>query len=73
MAKLVCSVCGSTLKYKRIDDGEIIIEIDTDTSIIEKSNWSDGSTEVYCSKDNSHKISPELFDAVQELVEGFGY
>lgn len=72
--KFKCPVCKSKIRYKRIDDGETILEFSKgEVNEIEK--WSNGSTQVYCSKDESHTLSSELIneviDFVQDNVIGF--
>jgi len=70
--KFKCSVCGSKIRYKRVDDGETILEFDED-GINEIGSVSDGYTQVYCSKDESHKLSSDFIDKVIEAVEEEGY
>ena len=67
--KYKCPVCKSLLRYERIDDGIIIREIKENYSVEEITNNSNGSTSVYCTKDNTHKIPLELIDAVIEYIE----
>lgn len=79
MSKVCCPVCGGKIIYHRVDDGEYKIEVDNEEhdvsspSIIELENFSDGSTDIYCSVDSSHKISPELWDEIITIVEDYGY
>lgn len=68
MKKLICPVCNSHLIYHRKDDGELIIEIEED-DYIEKENYSDGYTDVYCAKDKSHCIPNQLQQKVIDYVE----
>ena len=73
MFKLTYPICGSNLRYKRIDDGEMILEIFQDETIEELSNQSDGSTEIYCSKDKTHKISRKLQETIMNIASEKGY
>ena len=56
MEKICCPVCGSKLIYHRIDDGEEKIAISLDgEDVDELGSDSNGSTNVICSQDISHK------------------
>ena len=70
--KFECPICGSKIRYKRVDDGETILEFYED-GINEIGSTSDGYTQVYCSKDESHKLSSDFIDKVIDAVEEEGY
>ena len=72
--KLVCPVCGGTLRYERLDDGISIVDIKADGSGIDYfRSWSDGSTIVYCITDDTHKIDDATWHDAVSLVEDEGY
>lgn len=69
----VCPICGARLRYHRIDDGEAIVEITETGEVEEIGQDSNGSTNVYCTADRTHKISPEQWDEIVTLAEDEGY
>ncbi len=73
MNKVCCPVCGGSLIYHRIDDGEakVIIRAEDDYEVIAED--SDGSTRVYCAEDESHKIDSDTWDKVVLIAEAIGY
>jgi len=67
---LKCEICGGGLVCERIDDGIIKYLIDPKTNFVEELiNKSNGSTRVYCSNSAEHKLSLDLINKVQDLVE----
>ena len=67
--KYVCPVCGANLRYERIDDDKMVIEIKSDTTTCVEEETSNGSTSVYCSTDGTHELPMVLVDEVLDLVE----
>lgn len=72
--KLVCPVCGGTLRYERLDDGIAIVDIKADGSGVEEiGSESDGTTRVYCTVDDTHKIDDATWNDAIALAEDEGY
>lgn len=69
--ELLCPICNSPIRVKRVDDGVTVIEINTNGSCKEVGSNSDGSVEVYCSNDNEHILSERLKERALDIWEEY--
>ena len=70
--EIVCPICGSAIRVKRIDDGVSMIEIAKDGITWEsKGSHSDGSTLVYCSNDEEHELPHRLIEKCLDIWERY--
>ena len=69
--QLLCPVCGSPIRVKRVDDGESVIEINEEGLWTEIGADSNGYTSVYCSKDEEHDLPEDLKEAALEIWERY--
>ena len=65
--KVICPECNAELMHEIIDDGIRLYKV-RDGEAIEISNKSNGSGRVFCSKDETHKISSDLMDKVIDIT-----
>jgi ssDNA-binding Zn-finger/Zn-ribbon topoisomerase 1 len=73
MSSLKCPTCNHNIIYHRIDDGESKIIIKGEYEVEEIYCNSNGSTRIYCSNNEAHKIPNDLQDKIIIISEGFGY
>ena len=64
-----CNICGANVKVHRVDDGETEIIITGDDSFDETICISNGYTEVRCTADDSHIVSPEVENDAIDFYE----
>ena len=73
MTKIVCPVCGGSILYHRVDDGEMMVRVISDEAYEELGGKVNGYTSVRCEAYPSHIIPDELRNTVIEIAQEFGY
>jgi hypothetical protein len=64
-----CPICHSELNFEQINDSEDLYLINKDGTCKYLDGREDGGSRVFCSNDESHKITEEIVNKVLDIVD----
>jgi len=68
-----CPICDSPVHYRKMHKSYALVELVSDTTVIELENENERTAIVFCSKDDSHVFPEDFEDGMIAIAEEFGY